>query len=559
MMDNSPAPSTTETAIRDLVPRNGPGAAEIGFSPPDRYNASTILFDNLDKGHGDKIAILSDAGTLSYKELCDRASQYGHGVKALGLSRNDRVLMVLDDGPDYAAAIFGTIRAGFVPVLINTQSPPDLFAYFIENSGAKACITQQNHFENLRKETASNEIFPITILTDVTATDDSNAPQLYGTDWIDAQPTDLACADTGRDEMAFWMYSSGSTGRPKAVVHLQHDMLYTALSYAKTILNLTSSDICFSVPKIFFAYGFGNSLTFPFHIGAASVLFSGRPTPDRIFEQIERYKPTHLFALPTVYTALIKSDAAENADLSSVKRCISAAEILSQDVFNAWQNRFGHRVVEGLGSTEVLHIYLSNTGDWQKPGSAGQRVAGYEIKLTDHDGNSVPVNKEGILWVRGDSNAPCYWQKPDKTAETMRQGWIWTGDKFTQDEDGFFFFKGRADDLIKVSGQWIYPLEVELCLNEHPIVQESAVLGVPLDDGRTTLLAVVSTTETEPAPPDITRTLQNYVKDTLMPYKYPRHLILLDRLPKTGTGKIDRQELLKQWIDQMTAEQRIEQ
>ena len=552
-MDASAESMPTETEqLTDRVPRAGAAAAEIGFSVPERYNASAILFDNLANGNADRTAIISDTGSLSYAALCRNASRFGNAFLALGLARGERVLMLLDDTPDYPAAVFGAIRAGLVPVLVNTQSPPDLIAYFVENAEARVCVTQTGYLPVLEETGWEGSALLAVITVDSDTGPSLEGLQGLGSGWLGRMPDRLQAADTHRDDMAFWMYSSGSTGKPKAVVHLQHDMLYTAESYAASILGLSKDDICFSVPKIFFAYGFGNSLTFPFHKGAAGLLFAGRPTPDKIFEQVAKHRPTVLFALPTVYTALIKSGEAAEADLRSVRRCISAAEILSQDVFSAWEDRFGHQIVEGLGSTEVLHIYLSNTVERQRPGSAGMRVPGYEVKLTDRDGNAVASGEEGILSVRGDSSAPCYWNRPDKTAETMRDGWIWTGDRFTVDEDGFYFFKGRADDLIKVSGQWVYPLEVELCLNEHPMVRESAVMGAPLPDGRTTLLAVASRLDSGASDEDATRQLQTYVKDALMPYKYPRHIYFLDDLPKTGTGKIDRQALLTLWQDRET-------
>jgi len=532
--------------IKDLVPRDGDAAREIGFTIPETYNASAILFDNLDKGLSDKIAVYSDEGNVTYAALCQDACRYGNALLSLGLARGDRVLIVLNDGPAYPAAAFGAIRAGLAPVFLNTQSPPDLLHYYAENSGARVCVTQTEFLDAFGSEDWSTTNLKAVILTDGTGAE--TVPGLttaniavLGPDTVTGASPMLAAADTGRDDMAFWMYSSGSTGRPKAVVHLQHDMLYTAISYADRVLGIEQDDICFSVPKIYFAYGFGNSITFPFHAGASTMLFAGRPTPEKIFEQIARHRPTLFFALPTVYTALIKAPESAGADLSSVRRCISAAEILSQDVFGAWEKRFGHRIVEGLGSTEVLHIYLSNGIDRQKPGSAGRRVPGYETKLTDRDGNPVATGEEGILWVRGDSNAPCYWNRPDKTAETMRDGWIWTGDRFVMDEDGFYFFKGRADDLIKVSGQWVYPLEVELCLNEHPKVMECAVMGLPLADGRMTLAAAIAPMPGIEGGEALGKELKAYTQDKLLPYKYARQVIYMNVLPKTGTDKIDQQ------------------
>ena len=265
------------------------------------------------------------------------------------------------------------------------------------------------------------------------------------------------------------MYSSGSTGRPKGIVHLQHDMAYSEPAFARNVLKLKPDDICFSVPKIFFAYGFGNSITFPFSVGAATLLLPGQPKPAAIFEAIERFRPTVFFGLPTLYTSLTKAEGAAATDFSSLRMALSAAEVLSADVFNGWKTLTGLEIVEGLGSTEALHIYLSNRPDRKKLGAAGLRVPGYEIALSDKDGRDVADDEEGILWVRGDSNTPLYWNRPDKSAETIREGgWIYTGDRFVRDSDGFHFFRGRADDLIKISGQWVYPLEVELCLAEHP-------------------------------------------------------------------------------------------
>jgi acetyl-CoA synthetase len=285
------------------------------------------------------------------------------------------------------------------------------------------------------------------------------------------------------------MYSSGSTGRPKGIVHLQHDMPYTHLSYAEHVLKLTENDIVYSVPKIFFAYGFGNAVTFPFSVGAAVVLASGRPEPGPIYDVIEEHKPTVFFGLPTLYNALVAHEGSADRDLSSVRLCISAAEPLPGETFDIWSSRYGLEILEGLGSTEVLHIYVSNYVDDLCKGASGKRVPGYEVELRDMDGKIVPPGEAGTMWVRGDSQAPFYWNQPDKTAETMREDWIYTGDRFTQDEGGFYHFAGRADDLIKVSGQWIHPLEIERCLNDHPDVQESCVLGVQQADGLMTTKA----------------------------------------------------------------------
>jgi len=301
----------------------------------------------------------------------------------------------------------------------------------------------------------------------------------------------------------------------------------------------------FSAAKLFFAYGLGNSIIFPFAVGASAVLLAGRPVAEPIIAHLERFQPTLFFGLPTLYNLMVESNLLKEQSLGRVRLCLSAAEVLSEELARKWFDLTGHEIVEGLGSSEMTHIYLSNLPGDTRPGAAGKRVPGFECRLTDRDGNKVPRGEEGIMWVRGDSSAPCYWNRAEKTLETMRGDWLWTGDRFVEDEDGFYYFKGRADDLIKVSGQWVYPLEIEHCLSDHPSVVECAVLGVEQVDRRMTLQAFVVLRDGVADDADTTAELQKYVKTALLPYKYPRSVTYMQTLPKTGTGKIDRQALLK--------------
>lgn len=538
--------SATSLKIADQVPRDSEGAREIGFSVPETYNASRVLFDNLDKGNSNRLALTGPLGSVTYRELCAEASRWGRGLISLGLRRGDRVLMFLDDTPAYPAAFFGAVRAGFVPLLINTLTPPDLLQFYLSDSAASVAVADAEfcaRFDDVAcRDTALDTLIVVNGETGPHAVPNT----VVSKDWLPKFSTELAEADTHRDEMAFWMYSSGSTGRPKGIVHLQHDMAYSDQAYAQNFLKLTAGDICFSVPKMFFAYGFGNSVTFPFSVGAATLLLPGQPRPQAIFEAIARYRPTAFFGLPTLYTSLTKAGGADQTDFSSLRMAVSAAEVLSSEVFNGWKKLTGLEIMEGLGSTEVLHIYLSNRTENKKLGAAGLRVPGYEIALKDSDGKEVGDNTEGILWVRGDSNTPLYWNRPDKSAETIREGgWIYTGDRFVRDVDGFYFFRGRADDLVKISGQWVYPLEVELCLAEHPGVRECAVFAAELPDRRMTLKAVVVMNKAAADERETTKLLQDFVKAKLLPYKYPREIRFVDELPKTGTGKIDRQALLR--------------
>lgn len=518
------------------------GAREIGFTKADHPNCSAILFDNLDR-NPDAIAVTGPTGTLSYRDLCAAAARWGHGFIASGLSRGDRIAFFLDDTATYPAAFFGAVRAGFVPVLLNTQTTPDLLQYFLADTDCRIALCEASLidcFDGIDRSQTALE----TVIVANAAGDADAASDLFvdARTFIAGQPDILPCADTGPDDMAFWMYSSGSTGRPKGVVHLHHDMAYTAKSYADTFLALQPGDVCYSVPKVFFAYGFGNSVTFPFMAGATSLLVPGRPDPDTVLSAIETYRPSVLFGLPTLYTALCRFDGVASRDLSSLRLSISAAETLSEDIFTAWHGLTGLRAVEGLGSTELLHIYLSNSAAEQRLGSAGKAVPGYEISLRDADGAEVAAGSEGVMWVRGTSSAPLYWNRPDKTAETMRGDWIYTGDRFVE-TDGYYYFQGRADDLIKVSGQWVWPLEIERALAEHPHIHECAVLAHELPDKRMSLRAVVRLRDGHTGDADQTKRLQDYLKGVLLPFKYPRIIDYVDDLPKTGTGKIDRQAL----------------
>lgn len=535
---------TSPSLMADHVPDDCPGSREIGFSCPEFYNASSILFDNLDKGRSGKTAIYCPLGNRTYGELCAEAARYGNALLSLGLGAGERVLLFLDDTPAYPAALFGAIRAGLVPVLINVLTPDDLLQYYLENSGARVAIADAEFVARFSATACTGTDLETLIVVNGDA-GEIPINTLNATPWLEGFDSSLDAGNTHRDDMAFWMYSSGSTGRPKGIVHLQHDMAYSARSYADHVLKLDTDDICFSVPKIFFAYGFGNSINFPFHAGASCLLLAGQPNPAAIFEAIKAFRPTVFFGLPTLFTALVKAPDAADSDLTSLRLCLSAAEILSEEIFTAWKDMSGLEIVEGLGSTEILHMYLSNTSDAKKAGAAGRRLPGYEVVLRDAAGLAVGDNEEGILWVRGHSSSPGYWNQPDKTAETMRDdGWLYTGDRFRRDRDGYYYFLGRADDLVKVSGQWVYPLEVEGCLNEHPDVRECAVIAVALADRRTVLKAIVALNDGSCGNDTTIKGLQAFVKDRLLPYKYPRIVVFVENLPKTGTGKIDRQQLL---------------
>jgi len=531
--------------IADPVPWHNPGAHEIGFDIPVRYNASEILFQNLANGGGARRAIIGPGGERSYAQLCADAARWGNALSSLGLKRGERVVLLLDDTPIYPAAFFGAVRAGFVPVLVNVLAPPDLLRFYLADSAARVAVVDAAFCERLDDSVRLGTQLKMLIVTNGEPLPDIEADVKAAAPWLAGFPGRLHAADTHRNEMAYWVYSSGSTGRPKGIVHLHHDMPYTARSYGDHVLKLAADDVCFSPSKIFFSYGFSNSITFPFAAGATSLLMPGPAKPAAVFAAIARYRPTVFFGLPTLYAALLSAPQSAAMDLSSVRLAISAAEVLSRDLFDAWTALTGREIVECLGSTEVQNVYLSNRPRRKKSGAVGMRVPGYELLLRDDDGNDVDGAGEGTLWIRGQSNTPLYWNRPEQTAKVIdEEGWLRTADRFARDTDGFYFFRGRDDDLVKVSGQWVHPMEVQRCLAEYPGVRECAVVAVTRVDRRITLKAFVVMARDSFDAGAMTRSLQEFVKQRLLPYKYPRIVQFMRELPKTGTGKVDRQALV---------------
>jgi benzoate-CoA ligase len=359
--------------------------------------------------------------------------------------------------------------------------------------------------------------------------------------WTAASSPELEAAPTTATDQAFWLYSSGSTGFPKGVVHLHQNIRYTCETYAKQILNISENDLHFSASKAFHAYGLGNNVTFPYSVGASTVLLPGRPTPDRVFAAIDRFRPTLFFTAPTLYTAMLAvPDAEKTYDLSSIRLCVSAAEALQPEVYKQWYERFGVEILDGIGSTEMLHIFISNRAGHGKPGSSGMPVPGYEAKIVDEADQPVQPGEAGDLLIKGDSAAAFYWNRPEKTAQTMRGEWMFTGDRYYQDEAGYFYYEGRSDDMFKVSGQWVSPIEVENTLMEHPAVFECAVVVVKDAKNLQRPKAFVVLKEGYNEGEALTTELQTHVKTRIAPYKYPRTIVYVPDLPKTATGKIQR-------------------
>ena len=541
----TPPPDSVPSSIipPDPLSWDHAGLREINFSIADPYNASEVLFQNLTAERAHRLALFGPAGQRSYAELCADAARWGHALLSLGLTRGTRVALLLEDTPVYPAAFFGALRAGLVPVLLNVLMPSEEVRFCIEDSEATAAISEASLLA--RFADCGSCLQRLIAVNDQRSLDSAALPPIIAEEWLPRFPDVLAPADTHKCDMALMIYSSGSTGRPKGIVHLQHDMAYTQASYGQHALRLSPDDRCFSAAKMFFSYGLGNSITFPFSVGAASLLMPERPTPAAVLAMIEQYRPTVFFGVPSLYANLVRDPRIRTADLSTLRFAVSAAEPLPADIADAWTSLTGVALIDCLGATELLNVYISNTPTERKRGSVGRRVPGYEIALKDARGSDVPDGTEGTMWIRGHSSTPYYWKRPKETAQTIRgDGWMCTRDRFVRDQDGFYFFRGRADDRVKISGQWVHPVEVQNCLIEHSSVRECLVLAAEGRSGQNVLTAFVVRDDRQQ--PVTARMLQDYVKQRLLPHKYPRIVRFVPALPKTGTGKIDRRALLSE-------------
>jgi benzoate-CoA ligase family protein len=494
---------------------------------PERHNASTLLDANLEAGRGARTAIHFGDEQISYGELFGRVCAMGWLLHEFGIEREHRVLLILGDTPAFPVAFFGALRIGAIPVPVNPLYKSADYRFFLEDSGARCVIIDEALIDKL----------------DEALTDYDESVRVISTDELDKllanQQRELIPADTHRDDVVFWLYSSGSTGKPKGVVHTHGAIPAACETYGKHVLELTESDIVYG-RVLFHAYGLGNALYFPFHAGAATVLSPARATPENIFATIKRYRPTVLGLVPTLYHALLNDPACAAADLSSVRRCISAAEPLAPETWRRWKDRFGLSILDGIGSTEMLHIFCSNTAKDCQPGSSGKPVPGYELKLLDDDGKPVAIGDTGHLLVKGESAAAYYWRNRDKTRRTMQGEWMVTGDRYRSDAEGFYWYEGRVDDMLKVGGEWVSPIAMENVLLEHSAVNEAAVVGINVD-GVLRIRAVIILKKSET--PELKTELQQWCKARLQRFQYPHLIDFVNELPKTASGKIQRFKL----------------
>jgi benzoate-CoA ligase family protein len=508
----------------------------ISFSPdhkvrlPDRFNVAVPFIDrHVGEGRGAKAAIRTSSETVTYAELAERVNRAGNALLALGLAPGDRLLMVVKDCPAFFYLFWGAIKAGIVPVPPNTLLRSADYAYMIEDSKAALVISSTEfagEIEPALKQASAKALTVDAFLAEMAKASDELEPRL-------AAPEDDC----------FWLYSSGSTGRPKGAVHAQRDMVVTSELYGVRVLGVGEADINYSAAKLFFAYGLGNGMTFPLWTGGTAVLDDRRPTPDTTFDNIERFRPTLYYGVPTLYAAQLVALDKAGRDLSSLRACVSAGEALPADMFRRWKERTGTVILDGIGSTEALHIFIGNRLDDHRPGTSGKPVPGYEARILDENGKQVAKGESGALWLKAESAAKYYWNKPEKTAETMVDGWLNTGDTYRQDADGYYIYEGRSDDMLKVGGIWCSPVEIENCLIGHPAVLEAAVVGHADEAQLIKPKAIVVLKQAGGGDAALTEALMAHCKQTLAPYKYPRWVEYVPELPKTATGKIQRFKL----------------
>ena len=508
---------------------------------PEHFNVAEYFLDEPVQRHSNRVAIAGEPRDVTYGELAELSNRVGNALLAQGVSRGDRVLILLPDSAEFIAAFFGAAKIGAVAVPVNPFARAADYIHYIENSEPRAVIVHSEALPEFLPASGKRPQMPI-IVAGEEHVDTAGVNCARWTEWTDAASERLAAAETAADDPAFFLYTSGSGGSPKAAVHRHADMLVTSRNYANAVLGLREDDVTFSVSKLFFAYGLGNGMYFPLSAGAKTILNPERTKIDRVLELVARHRPTVFFAVPTFYAAVLreieKSDSAGN--FSSVRQCVSAGETLPAEIFERWKKKFGLEILDGIGSTEMLHIFISSRPGKCQPGSCGSAVPGYELKIVDDAGEPVPDGEIGNLWARGASAFERYWKIPELTARTKRGEWVVTGDKFLRDLNGYFHYCGRADDMLKVAGMWVSPMEVENALLSHPLVAECAVVGEADTRGLMYSVAHVVLRGESKGSEKIAAEICAHVRARLVNYKVPREVRFCEELPKTVTGKIQR-------------------
>jgi benzoate-CoA ligase family protein len=509
---------------------------------PDVFNVATYFVDrNVLEGRGEKIAIECGDERVSYRQLLERTNRAGNALRQLGIRPEERVVLLLLDTPEFLYSFFAAIKIGAVAVPVNTFLKPHEYEYLLNDTRARVVLVS----EALLPQVQSIPRERLRYLREIVVVGAPNQQHPCLSQLMDASSEELEAEPTSKDDAAFWLYSSGSTGAPKGCVHLHHDMVVCSELYARNILQMNEHDRCYSVARLFFAYGLGNAGYFPLGCGATTILSPARPTPETVYADIERYRPTLFFSVPSNYAALLAHHRGNGRefDLSCVRNAISAGESLPAPLFERFKQRFGVEILDSLGSTETLQMVIANRPGEAKPGSSGKIIPGYEARIVDEDGNLVAPGEIGNLLIKGDSTCAGYWNQHEKTKETFNGHWFRTGDKYYQDEDSYFWYAGRANDLFKVSGRWLSPTEVESALIAHPAIREAAVVARDDESGLTKVAAYVVLNDGFAARDELTRELQGWVAERIGAYKRPRWIEYLPELPKTATGKLQRYKL----------------
>lgn len=509
---------------------------------PEQFNAAGYFVDrHIAEGRSDKIAIECGERRVTYRQLSEYVNRVGNGLKKLGVRAEERVLLLLLDTPEFAACFFGAIKIGAVAVPVNTLLKPADYEFLLNNSRARIVIASDSLYPVLQSIPREKLHYAETFVV----VGNANGHDLQSFErWIADCSSRLDAARSCKDDAAFWLYSSGSTGSPKACVHLQHDMVVCAERYAKAILNASENDRFFSVAKLFFAYGLGNGLYFPLAVGGTSILLPGPPKPESVFDIVRRHRPTLFFSVPSNYAKLLAH--AENnpdADFSTVRHAVSAGECLPPSIFHRFRERFGVEILDAIGSTEALHMFIANHPGAVKPGSSGTIILGFDAQIVDENNRPLPTGEMGDLIVKTDAACAFYWNQHEKTKDTIAGHWLRTGDRYYRDADGYFWYAGRSDDMLKVSGTWVSPIEIENLLIEHPQVQEAAVVGRKDGDGLTRTVACVVLRHGAPGTPELAAELQRFILERLPVFKRPHQIEFLSELPKTATGKVQRYKL----------------
>jgi len=506
---------------------------------PQEFNAATYFVDrHLRGGRASKIAIECGEQRVTYAQLEERVNRLGNALLGLNVRPEERVFLLLLDTPEFAYSFFGVIKIGAVAVPANTMLGPEDYTYLLNDCRARVAIVHEELLSQVHRIPADR----LRYLQHIIVVGSAPGGMHSFFHLLHENSPHLEPAPTSKDDAAFWLYSSGSTGAPKGCVHLQHDMVVASELYAKGVLRMTADDRCFSVAKLYFAYGLGNGLYFPLAVGGTSILLPERPRPAEIFAVIERHCPSLLFSVPTNYAALLTHyrEGGPEFDLSSVRYGVSAGEALPASIFRRFQQRFGVEILDAIGSTEALHMFIANRPGAARPGSSGQIIPGCEARLVDESGRPVATGEIGDLLIRSDAVCAGYWNQHEKSKDTFLGQWLRTGDKYYQDEDGYFWYAGRSDDMLKVNGLWVSPIEVENALLEHPAVREAAVVGRQDHDQLVKPAAYIVLANGSFGSPDLARQLQDHVAASLASHKRPYWVEFVAELPKTATGKVQR-------------------